>query len=249
MELIRAEFIRLTREFLERGATLADIKLACGLEKRKKRKSFLRRYVCNKKLILVVLMPLLYSIVLERAGIDFVMRYTQDRRCLVPNNYFVWEFTRPVSDCDFCRGVDSALVLDNLTREQFEPYAYSSKPMIVKKAASHWLAAKVFSLQFFRSLYERVEGAYESVEEEGQFLAFRSDFANLREVFAMSEPRAVNLPGEEPWYVGWKNCHPEIVEILRKFYEPPHFLPDDAEIPNTNYIFLGYDQGAAMHVS
>lgn len=25
-------------------------------------------------------------------------------RCIVPNNYLVWEATRPLSDCDFCRG-------------------------------------------------------------------------------------------------------------------------------------------------
>lgn len=26
-------------------------------------------------------------------------------RCIVPNNYLVWEATRPLSDCDFCRGM------------------------------------------------------------------------------------------------------------------------------------------------
>lgn len=253
LQIIRERFLQLSKECIEKGASTADLRLISLTEIYNKRKKRINksafRYIYNKKLILVILMPLLYSIIVEQAGIDFVIKYTQSKRCLVPNNYLVWEFTRPVSNCDFCRGVKSALVLNNLTKEEFKKYAYSSKPIIIKKAASHWLASKVFSLQFFRSLYEQINGAYESVEEECQFLHFRSNFANLKEVFSMSEQRAMNLPGEEPWYIGWKNCHPQILDIMGKFYKPPHFLPDDAEIPNTNYIFLGYEQGAVMHVS
>lgn len=248
---IRRRFLLLTEEFLKEGASIKDLELATFTEinNKNKRKSSFHNVFNNKKLILVILIPLFYSIIVQKASIDFVIKYTQSTRCLIPNNYLVWEFTRPVSNCDFCRGVNSAIVLDNITKEEFEKYAYSSKPIIVKKAASHWMASKVFSLQFFHSLYEQINGAYESVEEECQFLHFQSNFANLREVFYMSYQRAMNLPGEDSWYIGWKNCHPQVVEIMKKFYKPPHFLPDDAEIPNTNYIFLGYDQGAHMHVS
>ena len=41
-------------------------------------------------------------------------------RCIVPNNYLVWEATRPVSNCDFCRGIDKPTILKNLTREEFK---------------------------------------------------------------------------------------------------------------------------------
>lgn len=54
--------------------------------------------------------------------------------------------------------------------------------------------------------------------------------------------------GKQPWYVGFSNCNPSVLKELRKYYPKPHFLPEDAEIPNTDYIFLGYDQGAVMHV-
>lgn len=40
-------------------------------------------------------------------------------RCLLPNNYMVWESTRPISDCKFCRGVQRPIILPNITREQF----------------------------------------------------------------------------------------------------------------------------------
>jgi hypothetical protein len=41
-------------------------------------------------------------------------------RCFLPNNYLVWEATRPVSNCDFCRGIDRPMILKNLTREEFK---------------------------------------------------------------------------------------------------------------------------------
>lgn len=40
-------------------------------------------------------------------------------RCFVPNNYLVWEATRPKSDCSFCRGIDQPIVLANMSREEF----------------------------------------------------------------------------------------------------------------------------------
>lgn len=36
---------------------------------------------------------------------------------------------------------------------------------------------------------------------------------------------------------------------MRKYYPVPHFLPLDSEMSNREYIFMGYDQGANMHVS
>lgn len=65
----------------------------------------------------------------------------------------------------------------------------------------------------------------------------------------MSNARAEMRPGQEPWYIGWSNCHPGVLQELRKLYEKPHFLPVDAEMPNTDFVFLGWEQGAVMHVS
>ncbi|XP_058792739.1 uncharacterized protein LOC131665117 isoform X1 [Phymastichus coffea] len=246
-ELIRRRFVAVTRKYLRAGGcSSAELRRAAGLRARTKSRS---AALNGARLALALALPLLCGLVLGRSlGVRLLLRPVQEQRCLLPNNYLVWEFSRPVSDCDFCRGVDSALVLGNLTRDEFREHAYSSKPIVVKGAAGHWLASKVFSLQFFRSLYERIPGAYESVHEDCQFLHFRSDFDNLREVLHMSERRAMNLPGEAPWYVGWKNCHPQVMEVLKRFYEPPHFLPEDAEMPNSNYIFLGYEDGADMHL-
>lgn len=166
-------------------------------------------------------------------------------RCIVPNNYLVWEATRPLSDCDFCRGVQSPIILSNCSREEFKPYAYSSRPIIIKNAVSHWPAAQFLNFTFLKDLYQKHPAALDSFHEDCQFLHFKSNFQTLRDVFRMSEDFRT---GHKPWYVGWSNCNPVILAELRKLYPKPHFLPEDAEMPNTDFVFLGYEQGALMHV-
>jgi predicted esterase len=36
---------------------------------------------------------------------------------------------------------------------------------------------------------------------------------------------------------------------MRRYYPKPHFLPESCEIPSKEYVFMGYDDGATMHVS
>lgn len=132
----------------------------------------------------------------------------------------------------------------------FQPYAYSSAPIIIKNAVSHWPAVALLNYTYLKDLYLKTPGALESVHEDCQFLHFKSNFMTLDQVFAMPEARAqMSSPGEQPWYVGWSNCHPGVLAELRKLYPRPHFLPADAEMPNTDFIFLGWEQGAVMNVS
>ncbi|XP_049874303.1 uncharacterized protein LOC126372531 isoform X4 [Pectinophora gossypiella] len=127
-------------------------------------------------------------------------------------------------------------------------YAYSSRPIIVKNAISDWRASREFSYDLFKRLYERTAGSYESLEDGCQFLNFKTDLFTLKEVFSMPEDRVRNKPGQKPWYVGWGNCHPDILAAVRQYYSPPTFLPDDAEFPATENIFFGYEIGAVMHL-
>ncbi|TGZ46005.1 uncharacterized protein [Temnothorax longispinosus] len=245
-ELIQKAFLKLTENYIQHGAVINDLKSITMTTNAKdaKNRNFATR---SKKLLVLLFVPVLYGI-FNRYFNTNVIKSFQGTRCLLPNNYLVWEFTRPLTNCDYCRDIEAPLILPNLTKEEFRTYSYSSRPMIIKKAACTWPARKEFTLEFFRNLYERIEGAYESVEEECQFLHFKSNFANLRQVFAMSEDRALHREGEDPWYVGWKNCHPQILDAMKHFYNVPHFLPDDAEIPYSNYIFMGFEEGAVMHL-
>lgn len=246
LQTVQKAFLALTERFLEQGASLSDLKSASVQNNTKHDRSFVSWYMYTRRVFLVLFVPIFCSVLLEYFDVD-VIKGIRGTRCLIPNNYFIWEFTRPVSNCDYCRDVTRALILPNLTREEFKRYAYSSRPMVIKNAASHWPASEVFSWEFFRNLYEHIDGAYDSVEE-CQFLHFKSNFTNLRDVFAMSEERATQRSGKDPWYVGWKNCHLQILDTMKRFYNLPHFLPEDAEAPYSNYVFLGYEEGAVMHV-
>lgn len=165
-------------------------------------------------------------------------------RCFLPNNYLVWEATRPISDCEFCKGVKAPLILANLTMEEFAPHAYSSLPIIVKKAVAHWPAQKHLNYSYIKDLYESFP---DSMESDCQFQHFNSDLKSLKDVWAMSEERS-NLSHGAPWFVGWSVCHPGVLAELRKLYPRPHFLPVDAEMPHADFILMGYEQGAVMHV-
>ncbi|CAL7939557.1 unnamed protein product [Xylocopa violacea] len=246
LEDLQSAFLALTESFLEQGASLADLKSVSVGNNKKDKRSLISHYMCSRKVLVALFIPIFCSILFKYLYID-VIKSIRGTRCLIPNNYFIWEFTRPISNCDYCRGVTSALILPNLTREEFKQYAYSSRPMVIKHAASHWPASKVFSWKFFKDLYENTDGAYDSVDE-CQFLHFKSNFTNLSEVFAMSKERATQGIGTDPWYVGWKNCHLHILDVMKQYYSTPHFLPEDAEVPYSNYIFLGYEEGAIMHL-
>ncbi|CAG9856104.1 unnamed protein product [Phyllotreta striolata] len=191
---------------------------------------------------------ILTSVLLEQGYITFLINYIFGVRCIVPNNYFIWEATRPISDCNFCVNVSKPVVLPNSTRELFSPYSYGSQPIVIKGAFLHWPAMRIFSLEYFQDLYNRTDGSIRSVDEECQFLHFKSDFISLKDVLSMSKERSLNDPKEKSWYVGWGNCHPTVLEEMRNHYPKPHFLPEDSEIPSKEYIFMGYDDGATLHL-
>lgn len=109
----------------------------------------------------------------------------------------------------------------------------------------HWPAREHLTYQYLKDMYNKWPDALNSFSDECQFLPFKSTFTSLSEFFNMSE----SMVYSGGWYVGFSNCHPNILQELRKLYPRPHFLPTDAEMPNTDYTFLGNGEGAVMHVS
>lgn len=205
-----------------------------------------RLYLFTLSLFTVI--TLIAAVYFGNDALECLLSWLFGIRCIIPNNYFVWEATRPISDCQFCINVTKPIIFQNATRDEFSQYAYTSKPVVVKQAFLHWPAYKVFDFQFFKNLYARFEDGVRSVDEECQFLHFKSDFVSLQDVFEMSHARSKNLPDEKSWYVGWGNCHPQILKELRKFYTKPQFLPEDCEMPAKDYVFMGFDAGATMHL-
>ncbi|RWS14488.1 hypothetical protein B4U79_14421 [Dinothrombium tinctorium] len=172
-------------------------------------------------------------------------------RCLISNNYFVKEITRPLTRCAMCENVSKVIVLSNPSREEFAQYAYSGKPILVKGATSNWTALHTFSFKFFKQIYDDAKDGYKAIEEECQFFPFRTHFIRLRELFAMPEEKVnlTNGKSAKPWYIGWSNCNPEIAEKLRSHYRRPAFLPEDSQSSAIDWIFMGYaGQGSSLHL-
>lgn len=65
---------------------------------------------------------LVVSLILAILVIQPFTAYVLGIRCFVPNNYLVWEATRPVSDCSYCRNVRRPLILPNMTQQEFLVY-------------------------------------------------------------------------------------------------------------------------------
>ncbi|CAH1987380.1 unnamed protein product [Acanthoscelides obtectus] len=188
------------------------------------------------------------SVLYEFQCVNTAINYVLGIRCILPNNYIIWAATRPIATCDFCENLTSPLVLSNVSQEEFSKYAYTSKPILIKGTFLHWPAMHVFTLKYFQELYAKIEQQQNRSAEEGcQFLHFNSDFISLRDVLSMSKQRSLKVPKEKSWYVGWGNCDPAILQEMRKHYPKPHFLPEDSENPSTDYIFMGYDEGATLH--
>lgn len=67
----------------------------------------------------VTLAILIGSVALAVAIGQPLAAYLLGIRCFVPNNYLIWEATRPVTDCSYCRNVRRPLILPNMTRDEF----------------------------------------------------------------------------------------------------------------------------------
>ena len=108
----------------------------------------------------------------------------------------------PMVDCAICEGVTSAPRLTNLSMDDFiRNYAYTSRPILVEGAVSNWPAVKVFSYDFFKSLYSQAPESLEEDHDNGQFFAYGSNIRDLKELFSL--PTEVATMATEKWYIGW----------------------------------------------
>lgn len=67
------------------------------------------------KIVIVTIICLLIS-----SPIAYLAEYVLGIRCFLPNNYLIWEATRPISDCSYCKGVNRPIILKNMTQEEFQ---------------------------------------------------------------------------------------------------------------------------------
>lgn len=61
---------------------------------------------------------IIFVIVIAVPIVNYLFAFLLGIRCFIPNNYLVWEATRPITNCAYCR-VKGPLILPNMTREEF----------------------------------------------------------------------------------------------------------------------------------
>lgn len=112
------------------------------------------------------------------------------------------EAVTPVVDCAMCEDVTEAPRLFNLSKDDFiRNHAYTSKPILVVGAVSHWSALDVFSYDYFKSIYMDSLDSLEDDHSSGQFFAYGSNVRDLKDLFAL--PSDVATMETEKWYIGW----------------------------------------------
>lgn len=128
------------------------------------RRSWFQQTGWRRQAILVLLVAMVVSpLVIPDLWSD-VWGYVTGSECLVDNNFFVMEMSRPIFDCAICRDISEVPVVWNMTKEEFlQKYAYSDIPVLVKNATANWTAMSTFSFWYFRDLYQ--EAAKRQQEE------------------------------------------------------------------------------------
>lgn len=174
----------------------------------------------------------------------------REARCAVDNSGLFIEVARPLTNCEMCRNLYHVPIEYEISVDDFsKKYAYTAVPVLIKDATKNWTAMNTFSYDFLKELYVNTSDAFEVTEEECQFFPYKTDFETLEEAFNMTDDRAHFKEGEETWYFGWSNCHPDISTILRKHYNRPYFLPNDSESSSLDWIFMGGSGlGAFVHL-
>lgn len=70
----------------------------------------------NSQYIIIII--IIFSVLISAIVVNIV-NYMIGIRCFIPNNYLVWEATRPISNCRFCEGIKRPLILQNSTLDEF----------------------------------------------------------------------------------------------------------------------------------
>lgn len=149
--------------------------------------------------LIFYLLPLLTFLSIIGYG---AWNYYQEYPCY----YFVpeplLELLGPLADCNFCKDIDHAPRLTNLSQIEFiHKYGFSGQPVIITDATSSWKASSVFSYDFFKQLYLSRPESLDNDKQHGQFFQYSSNIRNLNELFNMSEDSAKFK--SEKWYIGW----------------------------------------------
>ena len=219
LTILTAEFANLRKYYVDHGVNDNVVKDLLQQHMRRpelhpnlpKRLTTKKKGALTSKWLCFIIIPILLATVLGSHILGFgfleklgLIDLLHDSECLVENNIFSMEITRPRFDCSACAGLKEFPVVKDLSKDEFlEKYAYTTVPVLIKDATRNWTAMETFSFEYFQKIYTQNRETLLSVEEECQFFAYNTEFDTLEQVLAMPRSRASYKDGEKPWYVGW----------------------------------------------
>lgn len=147
--------------------------------------------------------PIIFGLLLSLLFIAYLIhRMIAGHACLLTEVSPFGEAVTPIVDCEICKGVTGAPRLSNLSMDDFiRNYAYTSRPILVEGAVSNWSALRVFSYDYFKSLYLKFPKSLEDDNSKGQFFPYSSNIEDLKNLFSL--PSEVATMETEKWYIGW----------------------------------------------
>lgn len=118
-KIVHSQYDKLHRRIL-RTKLVGERELFDALNQQRNiaKKSLLQQHDNYQQYMIVSVIAIL-CVVIGMPLAKCLIEHTLGIRCFVPNNYLVWEATRPISDCRFCAGITGPRILPNITSEQF----------------------------------------------------------------------------------------------------------------------------------
>lgn len=119
--------------------------------------------------------------------------------CLV-DQFIAGHWSLPRADCQrVCVGIDKVIEFNSsdFTQTNFmENYSYTSKPLLIKGAASSWPATNIFSSDYFKQLYQKWPEAIDRDTHNGLYATYKSRMHNIKQFLQ-------NSSSEKDWYISW----------------------------------------------
>lgn len=80
----------------------------------------LSRNIYNRRItkwicFLILIVAIIFGLPCAQNAIASIMGI----RCFVPNNYIIWEASRPITDCNYCRSINRPIILPNVSQDEF----------------------------------------------------------------------------------------------------------------------------------
>lgn len=120
IEVVRDKLIHLNQYMINSGLKTNDLKRCYECIPKYVKGPLDKHKYSRFRIFGAIFISLLVCLLASTHTLNIIISYILGIRCFLPNNYLVWEATRPISDCSFCEGVTKPIILYNATKDEFK---------------------------------------------------------------------------------------------------------------------------------